>query len=172
MEKLTISYEQIHQLCKHISEQIAEGNWKPDSIVAISGGGLIPARILRAFLQIPIYVVGLRRYDDTKKISDIPQMVQWFDRPEEQVAGKNILLVDEVDDTRVTLAHCSELILKHEPASLRIAVLTQKNKPKDAQLPAGVEQVYAGKEIEDIWVNHPWEAEDIATHNAQVDPNW
>ena len=37
----------------------------PDVIVAIGGGGFIPARMLRTELKIPILAVSLELYDDT-----------------------------------------------------------------------------------------------------------
>ncbi|MBI2410689.1 MAG: phosphoribosyltransferase [Candidatus Kerfeldbacteria bacterium] len=168
MKELFLTYDDIHRLCQKVAKEITVDSWKPDCIVAIAGGGLIPARILRLFLEVPIYVISVRRYDDTKLVSQVPQIMQWFDDPVQQVDGKRILLVDEVDDTRVTLAFCAKKVLAENPASLRIAVLTQKQKPKDAELPEDVEKVYAAKIIDDLWVNHPWESQDIEKHNAGI----
>ncbi len=39
-------------------------NFKPDYIVAIAGGGLIPARILRTFINVPIISVTISFYND------------------------------------------------------------------------------------------------------------
>lgn len=44
-----------------------------DAMVAIGGGGFIPARILRSFLNIPIYTVTLAYYDANDKPTDSPQ---------------------------------------------------------------------------------------------------
>ena len=46
-EKMYISYNNIHQLCQEIAPKIKE--FKPDLIIAIGGGGFIPARMLRSF---------------------------------------------------------------------------------------------------------------------------
>ena len=50
-EKMYISYNNIHQLCQEIAPKIKE--FKPDLIIAIGGGGFIPARMLRSFLKEP-----------------------------------------------------------------------------------------------------------------------
>lgn len=168
MKELFLSYDDIHRMCQKIATDIEQDTWVPECIVAISGGGLIPARILRLFLKVPIYTISVKRYDDTEAFSPVPQITQWLDNPAEQIGGKNILIVDEVDDTRVTLAFCVEHLEKDVPASMRIAVLTQKNKPKEATLPASAQKMYAAQDIEDVWVNHPWESRDIDQHNNGV----
>ncbi|OGY87675.1 MAG: hypothetical protein A2233_01875 [Candidatus Kerfeldbacteria bacterium RIFOXYA2_FULL_38_24] len=167
MPKYFVTYEQIHEFCQKISGLIKKDQWQPDCMVAIAGGGLIPSRILRTFLKVPIYVVGLRRYDENdQEIGDQPQRVQWLDEPATQLLGKKVLLVDEIDDTRRTLAVCVQELNKYNLQELRIAVLYKKNKPKKASLPARlVQNMYYGQEIKDDWVVYPWEAVDIVEHN-------
>lgn len=78
-----------------------------DCIVAIGGGGFIPARMLRTFVKIPILAVSLELYDDaTNTRKDTPTKIQWFDDVSgvgKRVQGKRVLIVDEVDDSRTTL---------------------------------------------------------------------
>tara|TARA_B110000967_G_scaffold132026_1_gene134798 strand:+ start:714 stop:869 length:156 start_codon:yes stop_codon:yes gene_type:complete len=38
-----------------------------DIVIAIGGGGLIPSRIIRNYINKPIYVVTVSLYDDTLK---------------------------------------------------------------------------------------------------------
>lgn len=153
-------------MCKKIADELIADNWAPDCIVAIAGGGLIPARILRLFLKVPIYTISVRRYDDGEAAHAQPFVTQWLDRGDEQLNGKRILIVDEVDDTRITLGFCTEQLALHAPTNMRVAVLTQKQKPKEADLHALVEKIHAAQDIDDVWVNHPWEARDIDKHNA------
>ena len=44
MDKLKPSYNDIHNIVKKIADKVTE--FKPDVIIAISGGGLIPARMI------------------------------------------------------------------------------------------------------------------------------
>lgn len=46
-----ISYNNVHQLCQESADKIKQ--FKPDLIIAIGGGGFIPARMLRSFLKEP-----------------------------------------------------------------------------------------------------------------------
>jgi hypoxanthine phosphoribosyltransferase len=98
-------------------------------MIAIGGGGYVPARILRSFLKqpgspnIPIQAIGLSLYEQLPSThpsaSNTPGEVeqpgtkvtrtQWLDLTGlgemETLVGKRILIVDEVDDTRTTLEY-------------------------------------------------------------------
>lgn len=103
-------------------------SFKPQLIIAIGGGGYVPARILRSFLKqegqpnIPIQAIGLSLYEElpvtheanatTGIVDQIGTKVtrtQWLDFTSlggmENLVGKRILIVDEVDDTRTTLEY-------------------------------------------------------------------
>ncbi|VVT45690.1 uncharacterized protein SAPINGB_P000842 [Magnusiomyces paraingens] len=128
-EKLYISYDHIHKLCQEGAERM-KTKFRPDLMVAIGGGGFIPARILRTFLKepgqknIPIQAIGLSLYEDLGAEDEAnaaetlgAQVVrtQWLDfgtmaQRSVDFIGKTVLIVDEVDDTRTTLHYAlSEL---------------------------------------------------------------
>ena len=133
-------------------------------MVAIGTGGFIPARILKTYLKLPILTVGLKYYDDSNKPMDRPQKIQWIDEVEKKLSGKNILLVDEVDDTRATLSFCLEELLRHSPREIAVGVLHCKQKNKTGHFPEQVKRVFTGLEIEDKWICYPWDALDIREH--------
>ena len=164
MEKLFVTYEDVHRHCAKLAADLKADSWEPEVIVAIASGGFIPARILKTYLKKNIYVVGLQRYDEDHAVRAVPLKIQWIDEVEKKLAGKRVLLVDEVDDTRVTLAFCLTELFRHGPAEIRVAVLHQKTKPKEASLPAGVRS-YQAVEIGDVWIKYPWDALDIDAHN-------
>jgi hypoxanthine phosphoribosyltransferase len=166
-EKLYVSYEDVHRLVSKIAKEIEASGWEPDHIVAIASGGFIPARILKTYLKKSIFVVGLKRYNEDGSSVPVPEKVQWIDGVDEKIKGKKILLVDEVDDTRVTLAYCLSELARHEPAELRVAVLHDKDKPKLAAYPSFVKKVYAGLRVPDYWIKYPWDALDIDEHNRE-----
>jgi hypoxanthine phosphoribosyltransferase len=98
-------------------------------MIAIGGGGYVPARILRSFLKkagspnIPIQAIGLSLYESlpeamasgTTTPGEVEQpgtkvtRTQWLDLTSlgemGNLVGKRILIVDEVDDTRTTLEY-------------------------------------------------------------------
>jgi hypoxanthine phosphoribosyltransferase len=106
MEKRYFSYQEIHKPAKSMAERIAAEGFEPDVIVAIGTGGFIPARIIRTFLGAPILAVGIAYYDANDKPTEFPRKVQWIEEAERKLAGKKILLIDEVDDSRTTLEYC------------------------------------------------------------------
>jgi len=168
MDKLFVTYEDIHRHCAKLAADILADGWEPEVIVAIASGGFIPARILKTYLKKNIYVVGLQRYDDDHAVRSVPLKIQWIDEVEKKLSGRRVLLVDEVDDTRVTLAYCLQELFRHRPAEIRVAVLHQKKKPKEAVLPPGV-TAYQAVEIDDVWIKYPWDALDIERHNQGLE---
>jgi len=168
MEKYFFTYEDIHKTSLSIAVRVKASGFEPDVIVAIGSGGFIPARIMRTFLGKPILAVGVAYYDADDKPIELPRTVQWIEEAEKKLAGKRILLVDEVDDTRTTLEYCVRELLRHKPAEIAVAVLHNKLKAKQGKIPAEVKRYFSGREIEDRWVCYPWDAQDIDAHVASA----
>ncbi|RUP49999.1 hypothetical protein BC936DRAFT_140745 [Jimgerdemannia flammicorona] len=100
------------------------------------------------------------------------------------LVGRNILIVDEVDDTRQTLAFAvAELvkdIKKQEEAmglgpgeretKLGVFVLHNKIKKKKMSLPENVMKYYfAAVDMPDTWLVYPWDAVDIDEHTKKAE---
>jgi hypoxanthine phosphoribosyltransferase len=149
----------------------------------------VPARILRSFLKrpgspnIPIQAIGLSLYETLG--TDTPEEVpgtkvtrtQWLDLSSLEMAnliGKNILIVDEVDDTRTTLEYAVRELQKDvdiateklgrttEKTSFSIFVLHNKDKPKRGSLPGDMvkpDHYIAAVTLPDLWICYPWEAQ-------------
>ncbi|CCH40470.1 Xanthine phosphoribosyltransferase [Wickerhamomyces ciferrii] len=195
-EKLYFSYNHIHKLCKQSAVDIKK--FAPSLIISIGGGGNIPSRILRTFLKekgqknIPIQVIGLSLYENLGTTSEDDQIgkevirTQWLDFSAlgehfDSLIGKNILIVDEVDDTRTTLHYAvSELakdvakeaarLNRNDTTKFGIFVLHNKDKPKKAQFTSEISQenYFAALTVPDKWLCYPWDAEDIDEHTAKA----
>lgn len=86
--------------------------------------------------------------------------------------GKNVLIVDEVDDTRTTLEYAVRELEKDVEAAVKklgregektnfsIFVLHNKDKAKKGQLPQEIlkGRYIAARTVGDVWINYPWEA--------------
>ena len=112
--------------------------------------------------KIPILAVSLELYDDnTKTANATVKKVQWFDETSgvgKNVRGKRVLIVDEVDDTRTTLAYCVDEIKKtNEPSAIAVAVVHNKLKQKKTELPSDV-TYFAGENVPDKWNCYPWDS--------------
>lgn len=195
-DKLYISYNCVHKHCQKAAAEILDTIGKPDVIVAIGGGGFIPSRIIRTFLKkqgeknIPIQAIGLSLYEDmgtgSESIGKEVIRTQWLDfgaleKHFDSLIGKNILIVDEVDDTRTTLHYAlSELYHDVEEKANKLGksmaetkfsifVVNNKLKEKRAQLDEKLMNggIYiSGEDVEDRWIAYPWESDDIDTHTA------
>ena len=97
--------------------------------------------------------------------------------------GKNILIVDEVDDTRTTLEYAVKELQKDvaiaakkegkdpESTKFSIFVLHNKDKKKRGVLPDDMiseNRYIAARTVPDVWINYPWEAQDIDEHDRMA----
>ena len=150
----------MHKLCQASAEQILN-DFQPNLMIAIGGGGYVPARILRSaahlptsqapmltahssFLKrsgspnIPIQAIGLSLYENLGRDGPVEEpgtkvtRTQWLDLSSLEMSnlvGKNILIVDEVDDTRTTLEYAvKELEKDVETARLKLGKEGEKTK--------------------------------------------
>ncbi|KAJ5338741.1 hypothetical protein N7541_010705 [Penicillium brevicompactum] len=200
-QKFYVTYnQQVHKLCQTSAEEILK-EFHPNLMIAIGGGGYVPARILRSFLKrsgdpnIPIQAIGLSLYEDLGRgdAEEVPgtkvTRTQWLDMSSLEMAnliGKNILIVDEVDDTRTTLEYAVRELQKDvelaqkqlgregEKTNFFVFVLHNKDKPKKGVLPADMMdsgRYHASVTTKDVWICYPWEAKDIDEHDALAKEN-
>ena len=164
--KIWYTYDDIHRAIRKLAGNIQTAGVKYDAMIAIGGGGFIPARILRCFLGIPIYAVTTAYYNNEHEgeTADEIKKIQWLDPIPECLRGKNVLVVDEVDDSRVTLEFVLNELAKENFNTIGVAVLHEKIKEKVGKLPEGI-PYFSGITVEDWWINYPWDAEDIEAHN-------
>ncbi|KAK6518470.1 hypoxanthine-guanine phosphoribosyltransferase [Arthrobotrys conoides] len=166
VQKVYVTYNDVHKLCKESAQKILD-EFKPELIIAIGGGGYIPARILRSFLKQP----------NGKNIS-IQAIGLSLSEAINHLIGKNILIVDEVDDTRTTLQYAvqelekdvqeqSRKLGRSEKTNFSIFVLHNKDKEKRGTLPEEIVNsgYIAARTTKDVWLCYPWEAVDIEEHD-------
>ena len=165
-QKIWYTYDDIHRVIKALAEKIQNSGVKYDAMIAIGGGGFIPARMLRCFLEIPIYAVTTAYYDSDNEgqVTEEVKKVQWLDPVPDALKGKNVLVVDEVDDSRVTMEFCLTELQKEDFGTIAVAVLHEKIKAKVGTIPEGI-PYFSGLTVDDWWINYPWDALDIDEHN-------
>jgi hypoxanthine phosphoribosyltransferase len=176
MQKEYYSYDYIHSIIRENKDKLLKYN--PEVIIAIGGGGYIPARIMRENIKATILCVGIQLYHNGVK-QDKPHITQWLDEYAiKEIKGKRILIVDEVDDTRTTLHFVVNKMKEYDVADIGVYVLHNKLKKKEP-LQIKEENYFYGLQVkEDTWIVYPWEADDIQKHNEEtipmlekVDPN-
>ena len=127
MNKLKITQHEVNGLVGKICRELATGTWRPDYVVGITRGGLIPAVMISQYFNIPLHTLNVSLRDsEVGPESNLwmaedalgPNSRERFIENPVDVAGileaasdllenggtyKNILIVDDINDQGTTL---------------------------------------------------------------------
>ena len=113
-----ISWEDFHGLCKALAA--AASRLEPEIILPIGRGGYYPGTLISHMLQVEAYPVWLsRRVNDVVK----HESPQWIVEPPRAVAGRRVLVVDEICSTGETIQLVKEKAESLGAVAVRSAVL-------------------------------------------------
>jgi hypoxanthine phosphoribosyltransferase len=143
-----ISQKRIEARVSELAAQITR-EYAGRSLVLLSvlkGSFVFAADLARAIaLPIRIEFLGVRSYGDDTTSSGVVQITQDLTRP---VDGDDILLVEDIVDTGLTLSYLREQLRSRNPASVKVAALLHK----PARIQREVEIDYLGFTIDDVFV--------------------
>ena len=151
----TIEYEvptwnQIYDMLLSQTQKIQNQNYKPDIIIAIAKGGLIPARTLTDLLEIQeLGYIHIEFYEDINKTLQEPTLKQNLTI---QVLGKKTLLVDDIADTGRSLNLAKTYLQQQGACQIKTATLYKK--PQSSTTPDFYEKQTAS------WVVFPWDTKE------------
>ena len=98
MKKVYYSWKDVQGAVLEIARQMHnDDNWRPDYIVGLGRGGLIPATLLSHYTNIPMQTLDVSLRDGGFKVSNLGMS-------EDAYEGKNILVVDDINDQGSTIA--------------------------------------------------------------------
>jgi len=141
------TWNQIYEILLNVAEKIGKNGFKPHIIVGVSRGGWPPARVLSDLLDNPnLANVKAEFYLGVAETKGEPTLTQPVSM---SVAGKKVLIVDEVADTGKSLELVKEHIIKEGACEVKIATIYHK--PWSVIAPD-----YYGKETS-RWIVFPWE---------------
>lgn len=141
------SWNQIYDMLLDLADRVRENGFKPDIIVGISRGGWPPARVLSDLLSIPnVANVRAEFYLGVAETKSEPTLTQPISV---KIAGKRILIVDEVADTGKSLKMVKEHIVSEGAKEVRTTTVYYK--PWSIVKPD-----YYAKQTSD-WIVFPWE---------------
>jgi len=126
--------EQIHEKVVELAGAIYR-DYEGKEVLAVGilkGSFIFFADIVRA-LKLPVTVDFFVASSYFKTVSKGETAVYY--EPREPVKGKNVLLIDDIIDTGVSLNYIREKILSQRPESLKICVLLDKKERRIADVP-------------------------------------
>jgi hypoxanthine phosphoribosyltransferase len=154
-----ISWDDFHGLCKALAKGVAA--YRPEVILPVGRGGYYPGTLIAHLLQVEVYPIRVsRRVNDVTRY-EVPQ---WRLEPPALIAGKRVLVVDEICGTGETLLVVKEKVAAMGAAEVRCAVLYAHT--------WGVEVPdYIGL-ISDGFIMNPWDREIWREGEFQVHPEY
>jgi hypoxanthine phosphoribosyltransferase len=138
---------QIYRMLLNLAVKIRKNGFKPDIIVGVSRGGWPPARVLSDLMDNSnLANVRAEFYLGVAETKEEPVLTQPVSM---EVAGKKVLVVDEVADTGKSLKLVKEHIIEQGAREVKIATVYYK--PWSIVKPD-----YYEKETS-LWIVFPWE---------------
>ncbi len=139
--------QRVQQMADIISTDYAGLSNEEFLLVGVLKGAFIFMADLARRLTVPHRVdfIALSSYDDTAEASGSVRMIM---DTRANVAGRHVLIVEDILDTGYTLNYLIRTFTARQPASLRTAVLLSKPERRRVTVPLD----YLGFEIPDVWV--------------------
>ena len=143
-----ISEGEIAARVKALGEQISK-DYQGRNLVLVcvlKGSFVFTADLARA-IDAPLRVefLGVRSYGEDTQSSGVVQITQDLSRP---IEGEDVLIVEDIVDTGLTIAHLLDLFRTRKPNSIKVAALLHKPARTRVQVPID----YLGFTIEDRFV--------------------
>lgn len=165
VKKIHYTWKDIEHMINVINNLMFADNWRPDYIVGMTRGGLVPSVMMSNITGITMHALDVR-FRDTDDNYVGPESNSWM--AEDAFAGKNILIMDDINDTGNTLnwirkdwqQSCNPTDEKWKTIwgnNVRVATLIDN-------APSEFESVdYTAMEIDKrenpTWIVYPWEGE-------------
>ena len=98
MKKVYVSWNDVQRQVQELVRQMWLDRWTPDYVVGVTRGGLVPANLISQYLDCPMETLQVRLRDGNENECESNL---WM--AEDAFNGKNILIVDDINDSGATL---------------------------------------------------------------------
>jgi hypoxanthine phosphoribosyltransferase len=115
-------------------------------VCVLKGSFVFTSDLMRA-ISLPLRVdfLGVRSYGEGTESSGVVQITQDLSRP---IEGEDVLIVEDIVDTGLTISHLMDLLRTRQPRSVKVCALLHK--PSRARVHIKVD--YLGFTIDDRFV--------------------
>lgn len=143
-----ITQEQLQARIAELGAEITEAyRGRPLVLVCVLKGSFVFTSDLMRHIDLPLRVdfLGTRSYGEGTESTGVVQITQDLSRP---IEGEHVLIVEDIVDTGLTIAHLLDLLHTRRPASIKVCSLLHK--PARARVQISID--YLGFTIEDKFV--------------------
>jgi hypoxanthine phosphoribosyltransferase len=143
-----IGEQQIQERIRELGAQITQDykGKQPHLICVLNGAFIFMADLVRRIdLPVSLDFLALSSYGDDTKTSGEVELVKDLRYP---ISGKDVIVVEDIVDTGITLNYLMHYLDARRPASVKIAALLSKPARRRIEVPIH----YLGFEIEDAYV--------------------
>ena len=124
--EVLLGTDEIAKRVNELGEEISSDYADKDLVaVGILKGAVIFLSDLIREIAVPLEVdfMATSSYGQATKTSGVVQLLKDLDTP---IAGRDILIVEDIIESGLTLSYMSQLLLSRKPASIKTAVLLDK----------------------------------------------
>lgn len=146
--KVLITEEELKECVKKLGEQISRDyQGKNLLMVSVLKGSVVFMSDLMRSITIPAQIdfMSVSSYGSGVKTSGVVKIIKDLDQ---QLEGKDLLIVEDILDSGMTLSYLSQLLRARNPRSIRIATLLDKPERRTADIQAD----YYGFRVPDAFV--------------------
>jgi hypoxanthine phosphoribosyltransferase len=149
IERVLITGEQIKKKIKQLGKKISNDYKDSDNLLLVGvlkGAVLFMSDLIR-YIDIPLQIdfMAVSSYGSSTESSGVVRILKDLD---ETVEGKDVLVVEDIIDSGLTLDYMCNILSSRKPASLKICALLDKPSRRKVDL----EVDYLGFEIPDYFV--------------------
>lgn len=147
ISEILISEEELKNIVARLGEEISK-DYEGKNLVLISvlkGSVIFMADLMRA-IKIPCKIdfMAVSSYGSGTKTSGVVKIIKDLTEP---IEGADVVIVEDILDSGVTLSYLKKLLLARNPASIKICTLLDKPERRKADIAAD----YAGTSIPDAF---------------------
>ncbi len=116
-EYLDLSWEMFGELCRALALKVAR-EYRPDVVVGIARAGVIPGAVIASILRVDFYSMKISRKEGDEQVRERPKVLS---AAPPEIAGKRVLIVDEIATSGDTLRLALAAVRDVHPAEIRSA---------------------------------------------------
>ncbi len=152
-----ISWSEYGNLAEALAEKVRANGKKYDLVIGIARGGIPVAMVVSDHLNVKIDFINVKSYNDIGKRT-APRILSTL---VEGVAGKDVLLVDDLVDQGDTMAFLTRYLNDQKPKTLETAVMFRKPWSK-------TEPNYYLETVTE-WIVFPFELGEVGRQRAEME---